>query len=70
VICETGHIGEGSDYAPGLLLFGIVVTFWFRPDHPLDTAMEVDGLATARNSVAAACGGSVWGSRRAASSSL
>jgi MFS family permease len=31
----------------GLLLFGAVVTFWFRPDRPLDTAAEIGTLAVA-----------------------
>jgi hypothetical protein len=29
------------------LLFAIVVTFWIRPDHPIEAATRVGGLAVA-----------------------
>jgi MFS family permease len=31
----------------GLLLFAIVVTFWIRPDHPIEAVARVGGLAVA-----------------------
>jgi MFS family permease len=31
----------------GLLVFAIVVTFWIRPDHPVEVISEVGGLAVA-----------------------
>jgi nitrate/nitrite transporter NarK len=31
----------------GLLLFAIVVTFWIRPDHPIEAVTRVGGLAVA-----------------------
>lgn len=48
---DRGRTGSWTTPFTGslLLLFGAVVTFRFRPDHPLDTAMAVDGLAIAGN---------------------
>jgi hypothetical protein len=31
----------------GLLLLGAVMTYWFRPDHPIDAVPSVGGLVAA-----------------------
>jgi MFS family permease len=47
ILERTGSWTTPFTVSLGLLLLGAVVTFWFRPDCPLDAAMGVGGLAVA-----------------------
>jgi MFS family permease len=49
ILERTGSWTTPFTVSLGLLLFGVVVTFWFRPDRPLDTAVELRGLAVVGN---------------------
>lgn len=49
ILERTGSWTTPFTVSLGLLLFGAIVTFWFRPDRPLDTTMELGGLAVAGN---------------------
>jgi nitrate/nitrite transporter NarK len=47
ILERTGSWTTPFTVSLGLLLFGAIVTFWFRPDRPLDTTMGIGGLAVA-----------------------
>ena len=47
ILDRTGSWTTPFTVSFGLLLFGVVVTFWFRPDRPLDAVPDVGGLAVA-----------------------
>jgi MFS family permease len=49
ILERTGSWTTPFTVSLGLLLVGAIVTFWFRPDRPLDTVEEFGGLAVAGN---------------------
>jgi MFS family permease len=49
ILERTGSWTTPFTVSLGLLLFGAVVTFWFRPDRPLDPTVGIGGLAVAGN---------------------
>lgn len=49
ILERTGSWTTPFTVSLGLLLCGAVVTFWFRPDHPLDAPVPVGGLALAES---------------------
>jgi nitrate/nitrite transporter NarK len=49
ILERTGSWTTPFTVSLALLLFGAVTTFWFRPDRPLDTLIEVDQLAVVRS---------------------
>jgi MFS family permease len=49
ILERTGSWTTPFTVSLGLLLFGAMTTFWFRPDRSLDTEMGVGSLAVARN---------------------
>jgi nitrate/nitrite transporter NarK len=49
ILERTGSWTTPFTVSLGLLLLGAIVTFWFRPDRPLDTVIELGGVAVAGN---------------------
>jgi hypothetical protein len=47
ILDRTGSWTTPFTVSLGLLLFGAVMTCWFRPDHPLDALPNVSSLAVA-----------------------
>jgi nitrate/nitrite transporter NarK len=47
ILDRTGSWTLPFAVSVGLLLFAIVVTWWIRPDHPIDVAPSLGRLAVA-----------------------
>jgi nitrate/nitrite transporter NarK len=47
ILDRTGSWTAPFAVSLGLLLFGAVMTFWFRPDRPLDAVPGIGGLTAA-----------------------
>ncbi len=47
ILDRTGSWTTPFTVSLGLLLFGAVMTYWFRPDRPLDAVPELGRLAVA-----------------------
>jgi hypothetical protein len=47
ILDRTGSWTTAFTISLGLLLLGAVMTYWFRPDRPLDTIPSVGLLAVA-----------------------
>jgi MFS family permease len=47
ILDRTGSWTAPFTVSLGLLLFGAVMTYWFRPDHPIDAVPSVRGMVVA-----------------------
>lgn len=48
ILTRTGSWTMPFAFSVGLLLFAIIITYWIRPDHSIETVPHVGRLAVAR----------------------